>query len=108
MMDVGSRAAQLLEIEARGLISRLDLVKPFVMHETMVLAAALPYEAWWRIERFLHDGRQRLRARVREFIGWLRGDGRAAPAPEQQRRFVLIRLEFNDVLSQFDLFTEVV
>jgi hypothetical protein len=107
-MDVGSRAAQLLEVEARGLISRLDVVKPFVVHETMVLAAALPYDAWLRIERFLHDGRERLRARVHEFIRWLRGDGRAAPAPEQQRRFVLIRLEFNDVLSQFDLFTEVV
>ncbi len=107
-MDVGSHATQLLETEARGLISRLDLVKPFVMHETMVLAAALPYDAWLRIERFLHDGRERLRVRVREFIRWLRNEGRAAPPSEQQRRFVLIRLEFNDVLSQFDLFTEVV
>jgi hypothetical protein len=107
-MDVGNRAAQLLEVEARGLISRLDLVKPFVMHETMVLAAAPPYDAWLQIERFLHDGRERLRARVREFIRWLCGEGRTAPAQEQQRRFVLIRLEFNDVLSQFDLFTEVI
>ena len=36
-------------------------------------------------------------------------DRAAGPMPaEQQRRFVLIRLGFNDVLSQFDLFTEVI
>ena len=36
------------------------------------------------------------------------GPGRDGLREEQQRRFVLIRLEFNDVLSQFDLFTEVI
>ena len=45
-MDVGSRAVHLLDSEARGLLSRLDRVKPFVLHETMVLAAALPYDAF--------------------------------------------------------------
>lgn len=107
-VDSAGHAAQLLETEARGLLSRLDLVKPFVMHETMVLAAALPFDAWLRIERFLHDGRNRLRARVHGFIQWLHDAGRDATPAEQQRRFVLIRLEFNDILSQFDLFTEVI
>lgn len=107
-MDVGHDSARLIELEARALFSRLDLVQPFVLHETMVLAAALPYDAWLRIERFLHDGRERLRTRVRDFLRWLNTEGRSAPAPEQQRRFVLIRLEFNDILSQFDLFTEVI
>jgi hypothetical protein len=100
--------ARLLEQEAQGLLTRLDQVRPFVLHETMVLAAALPYQAQQRIERFLHAGRGRLRAKVRGYLRWLAGAGRAADPAEQQRRFVLIRLEFNDVLSQFDMFTEVV
>lgn len=108
MIDVGSRAAMLLEHEARGLLTRLDQVKPFALHETMVLAAALPYDAQLLIERFLHAGRKSLRARVNDYLRWLAGAGRAAPAAQQQRRFVQIRLEFNDVLSQFDLYTEVV
>ncbi|MEU5844559.1 hypothetical protein [Rhodococcus sp. NPDC047139] len=74
----------------------------------MVLAAALPADAQLAIERFLHRGRERLRAKVHEFLRWLRGPGRAASAAQQQKRFVLVRLEFNAVLSQFDLFTEVV
>lgn len=102
------RPAHLLEQEAQGLLTRLDQVRPFVLHETMVLAAALPFDAQQRIERFLHAGRTRLRARARGYLRWLCGPGRTATPAEQQRRFVLIRLEFNDVLSQFDLFTEVV
>ena len=45
---------------------------------------------------------------MRGFLHWLRGPGRLAPPAEQQRRFTVIRLQFNDVLSQFDLFTEVI
>lgn len=108
MADAGDLATRLLEHEARGLLARLDQVRPFALHETMVLAAALPYEAQLTIERFLHAGRARLREKVRAYLDWLHGQGSGAGAAEQQRRFVLIRLGFNDVLSQFDLFTEVI
>lgn len=107
-MDTDIGVTALLESEARGLLSRLNQIKPFVMHETMVLAAALPTDAQLAIERFLHSGREQLRAKVREFLRWLRGPGRMAPASQRQKRFVLVRLEFNALLSQFDLFTEVV
>jgi hypothetical protein len=108
MTATGGTAAWLLDYEARSLLTRLDQVKPFALHETMVLAAALPYQAHRIIERFLHEGRGQLRAKVHDYLRWLAGEGSAVPAAEQQRRFVQIRLEFNDVLSQFDLFTEVV
>jgi hypothetical protein len=101
-------AARLLDGEARGLLTRLDQIAPFVAQETMVLAAALPFPALRAIEHFLHEGRQRLRERVGRYLDWLAGPGRDRPAAEQQYRFVLIRMEFNDVLSQFDVFTEVV
>lgn len=107
-MDTNTISTGLIESEANGLLSRLDQIKPFVMHETMVLAAALPRDAQLLIERFLHTGRNDLREQVGGFLDWLHGEGRRASPAEQQRRFVLIRLQFNVVLSQFDLFTEVV
>lgn len=107
-MDTRTISTGLIESEATGLLSRLDQIKPFVMHETMVLAAALPRDAQLLIERFLHTGRNELRLQLADFLDWLHGDGQAATPAEQQRRFVLIRLQFNVVLAQFDLFTEVV
>ena len=104
----GDLATVLLEQEVQGLLARLAQIRPFVLSETMVLAAALPYQAHRAIERFLYEGRMALRHRAGTFLDWLRGDGRAAPPEEQQRRFVIIRMHFNDVLSQFDLFAEVV
>jgi hypothetical protein len=106
--DVGTLSSALLEQEARALLSRLDQVRPFVLHETMVLAAALPLPAHAAIERFLHAGRTSLRRDANDYLAWLRGPGRGATPEEKQRRFVLIRMRFNSVLSQFDVFTEVI
>jgi len=101
-------ATRLLDNEARGLAVRLDQVRPFALTETMVLAAALPYDAHLLIERFLVAHRRRLRTRVRGYLRWLHGEGDGADPAERQRRFVAIRMAFNDVLGQFDIFTEVV
>ncbi len=107
-MPARTPAARLLDAEARALLTRLDRVRPFALHETMVPAAALSPTAQTAIERFLIEGRRALRRRVRAYLRWLAGPGAAATPAEQQRRFVLIRMSFNDVLSQFDLFTEVI
>ncbi len=101
-------ATVFLEQEARALLTRLDRVRPFALHETMVPAAMPLPAALSAVERFLLDGRSALRARVTGFLRWLRGPGRTAAPSDQQYRFTLIRLAFNDVLSQFDLFTEAV
>jgi hypothetical protein len=106
--DPSEIAMTLLDQEARALLTRLDQARPFVLNETMVLAAALPQRAQRSIERFLFDGRVALRRKVHRFRDWLHTEGSMASPAEQQRRFVNIRLAFNDVLSQFDLFTEVV
>lgn len=101
-------AAEFLDQEARALLTRLNRVRPFAVHETMVPAAAPTPAALSAIERHLIDGRQALRLKVQEFRNWLWGPGSSRPPSEQQRRFSHIRLAFNDVLAQFDLFTEVV
>src|SRR5689334_10999300 len=97
----------MLDQEARALLARLARIKPFVLSETMVLAASLLPAAQIAIERFLANGRRELRGRVREFIGWLGNEGRRASAEEAQRRFVFLRLRFNSVLSHLELFSHV-
>lgn len=107
-MAARSESFDLIDSEAHSLLVRLDHIRPFVMHETMVLSAALPPKAQWQIEKFLHVGRNDLRRRLTAFITWLHSAGRTASPAEQQKRFVTLRLQFNVVLAQFDLFTEVV
>jgi hypothetical protein len=101
-------ASWVIEQEARALLTRLERVKPFALHETMVPAAALAPSAQSAIERFLLGGRAALHRRVHAFLDWLDGPGGDASPAVQQRRFTVIRLQFNDALSQFDLFTEVI
>lgn len=94
--------------EARALSTRLGRVRPFVLQETMVPAAALPPVAQAAIERHLLRARQELSARVRGFLAWLDcPSGQAAAAEEAQRRFTFLRLRFNAVLAQVDIFADV-
>jgi hypothetical protein len=99
---------RVVEFEARALVTRAARIKPFALTETMVLAATFPVEAQAAVERYLKVGRQAIRDEVGAFVRWLRGpEGQAASAEEAHRRFVFIRLRFNVVLSQFDMFSEV-
>src|SRR5919201_3290740 len=107
-MNTSSMARWLLEQEARALLTRLRRVKPFALQETMLPAAALSPAALVAIERFLVGGRFELREQVRDYLRWLAGEGRGASEAELQRRFTIVRLRFNDALSQFDLFSEVI
>ncbi|MET0896786.1 MAG: hypothetical protein ABWY45_02620 [Mycobacterium sp.] len=100
--------AWLLEQEARALLTRLASVKPFVLQETSVAAAALSPEALSGIEQHLITGRGEVHAAAHAFLRWLRAAGAHAPAAEQQRRFWLLRQRFQNALSQFDLFSEVI
>lgn len=104
-----SPAAWLIAQEARALLTRLARVKPFALHETMVLAAAPHPAAQAAIEDYLAGGRRDLRQQIREFLRWLGSDmGRRAPPPELQHRFTLLRMRFNAVLAQFDIYADAV
>lgn len=96
-----------LEREARALLARLARLKPFALHETMVPAAAPSLAAQKALEEYLAEGRRELRARIANFLAWLRGPGQHAAPGQVQRRFVFLRLRFNVVLSDFDLFADV-
>ena len=107
-MIAGSFPHWVLEQEARALLTRLARVKPFALHEPMVPAAGLSTAAQTAIEQHLADGRRELRARVGRFLLWLRSaEGQRSRPYQAQQRFTFLRLRFNVVLSQFDLFADV-
>jgi hypothetical protein len=98
----------MLSEEARALLGRLNRVKPYSLLMPMVHAAAISPAAFTAIERHMAQGRNRMRALVLGFLHWLlRGNGRSASPAEAQRYFALVRLRFNSVLSQFDIFADV-
>jgi hypothetical protein len=101
-------ATWLLQQETRALLTRLASVQPFVLQETHLAAAALSPAALSGIEQYLLAGRRDVHQRAQAFLGWLHGPGASAPAAEQQRRFWMLRLSFQNALSQFDLFSEVI
>jgi hypothetical protein len=107
-MNADPSVTWLLEQETRALLTRLASVQPFALQETYLAAAALSPAALSGIEQQLIAGRRRVHARARAFLRWLAGPGATAPAAEQQRRFWTLRLSFQDALSQFDLFSEVI
>ena len=88
-------------------MTRLDQVKPFALHIPMVAAAAPSLAARQRIEALLDLARRQLRGLLSEFQAWLAGpQGRAAPDWLAQRRFTVVRLRFQKLLTQFDLFAD--
>lgn len=102
-------AAWMLAQEARALLTRLARVQPFALIEPMLPAAALQPAAQLAIERYLAAGRRELREMVIGFLAWLRNASQhRASAADAQRRFTLLRLKFNAVLTQFDLFNDVI
>jgi hypothetical protein len=107
-MRAVSYAHWMLDQEARALQARLGRIRPFVLNQPMVLAASLLPTAQLAIEKFLAQGRSELRRRIQAFIRWLHGAGAAATAADAQQRFVFLRLRFNAVLSQLELFQQVI
>ncbi|TVQ84603.1 MAG: hypothetical protein EA400_17225 [Chromatiaceae bacterium] len=108
-MDSARAAHRLLDQEARALLTRVARIRPFVLNEPMLPAAALLPPAQIAIERLLAQGRYELKAGIGAFLRWLHGPaGRAASPALAQRRFIGLRLRFNAVLTQLDLFSDVI
>jgi hypothetical protein len=108
-MALDSYTRAMLLHEARSLVTRLAMVKPFALQETMLPAAALLPTAQSAIDRYLMIGRRQLRHLLHEFLNWLQHPASEDATPEEaQRRFTMLRLRFNVVLTQFDMFSDVI
>ena len=107
-MAIDSYARSMLTHETRALLARLALVKPFSLQESMLPAAALLPAAQVAIDRFLITDRRELRRLLQSYLRWLQQPDLAATPAEAQRRFTILRLKFNIVLVQFDMFADVI
>jgi len=99
-------ALKLLAHEAESMLARLELLRPFSEHMPMVPAATVGFEALRSIEKGLLERYARVRARIREFGAWLRAGPK--PPDEAQRQLARVRLLFGGLLSEFDLFADVI
>jgi hypothetical protein len=108
-MPIPPYARWMLEQEARALLTRLARVKPFALQESMLPAANLLPGSQLAIEKFLMAGRKHLRKLVRGFLHWLHSpSARWSDAEQAQRRFTILRLRFNAVVTHFDMFDNVI
>ena len=107
-MTFNSFAMWMLAQEARALLTRLDRLRPYALHMPMVTAATISPAAQTAIENHMVQGRRRLRPMVHDFLRWLQSsEGQRASPAVAQRRFTFLRLRFNAVISQFDIFADV-
>src|SRR5882724_4747931 len=108
-MAISPYAQWALSQEARALLSRLARVRSFALVEPMLPAANLLPGTQDAIERHLVVGRRQLRKAVRDFLAWLGGPAaRQETAAYAQRRYTFLKLRFNAVITQFDLFNDVI
>jgi hypothetical protein len=107
-MPISPAAIHMLAQEARALLTRLDRLRPFALVEPMVPAAGLFPNAQTAIERSLFHGRQELRELIHWFLAWLSGPGRRGTGREAQHRFSVLKLRFQAVLNEFDMFSEAI
>lgn len=108
-MALDSYTRAMLLHETRSLKARLIMVKSFALQEPMLPAAALLPAAQSSIDKCLVVGRRQLRRLLHQFLRWLQSPASANATPEEaQRRFTMLRLKFNVVLTQFDMFSDVI
>ena len=106
-MTATAPASIFLAREARALLGRLARVRPFALEIPSVLAAAVSPAAQTAVEAHMARGRRRLRKMVLDYLRWLRGPAAQDATPaEVQARFTFLRLRFNAMLSQFDIFAD--
>ncbi|MEW6289264.1 MAG: hypothetical protein AB1545_05340 [Thermodesulfobacteriota bacterium] len=106
-MELGAAYGALAH-ETRSLLIRLGQVKPFSLLMPMVAAAALPAGILNKIERFIQYERQEIRRATRHYLNRLQVMLKTRqPSAEAQRLFTILRIRFNNFLSQFDIFADV-
>lgn len=101
-------SSQFLVNEAQSLLSRLESVKPFALTMPMVVAANLSNEALKGITDLIVKGNKELKKSVHNFIGFVRDPANQnIPSAELQRHFALLKLRFNALLDELDIFADV-
>lgn len=95
-----------LASEAEALLTRLQQQQAFDLVMPMVSAANVPESAQEGINQLLVKGAHELRQKVQGFIRKMR-TGTRVSAAQGQKEFALLKLRFNALLDQLDIFSDV-
>lgn len=104
--DEGERQRQFLIHEAEALLTRLAQVMPFDTTMPMVVAAAISPQAQKSLHELIRQGRKQLNSRVRQFIRRVKTE-RTEPLHRLQAAYSVLKLQFNALLDDFDIFADV-
>lgn len=94
-----------LESEALSLLTRLEQVQPFPLTMPMVPAARISDEAMRAITVHVRKSIRHLQRQIHQFAHGVRGA--SAPDDRIQAAFALLKLRFNAILDQLDIFADV-
>lgn len=108
MQTISQYPLAYLQSEARSLLTRLNQVRPFAMTMPMVKGASVSREAFEEITVLLENGKSKLRKKLYEFIDKTGSGNHASNYPrEWQSEFSILKLRFNSILDQLDIFADV-
>lgn len=92
--------------ESHALRHRLVELQPFALSTPMVSAASISSAAIKQINSILKAQGYNLRHRIDDFINTMK-DPKRLDSFEAQSRFALLKLHFNNILDQLDIFSDV-
>lgn len=95
-----------LETESNALLTRLGQIRSFALTMPMTPAANIPQTAQKAIHQLLKEGVNEMKAKIFGFILWLKKKP-GLNAELAQKQYALIKLQFNWLLDQVDIFADV-
>lgn len=100
--------SEYLANEAQSLLARLNQVKPFSMTMPMVKGAAVSENALKEIMHLLESSKAELRNNIYKFIEKIKLLKHTASAEQNlQGVYTILKLRFNSILDQLDIFADV-
>ena len=94
-----------LEGEARAMLMRLNQVAPFSEKMPVIEAASISRNAQQAISILLVSGRKKMEDKVKAFISSLQANPDLPPR-DMQAAFAILKLQFNHLLDQLDIFAD--
>lgn len=107
-MNTQAEAKKFLTREAQSLRTRVDRLVPFSLTMTMPPAARVSDEAMASMESHMKASRRKIRRLIDQFVQWIHSpEGQSLPVDKIQQRYALLKMQYNALLSQFDIFADV-
>lgn len=107
-MDTAQLAYKYLIQETQSLQVRLAQQKPFIMTMPMVKGAEISWSAMQKVSQMLQKSKSKLHGGIKLFLLKL-GQSREEKKPPEwlQKDLVILKLRFNSILDQMDIFADV-